>query len=446
MNEHMPEWARRLRILRQQRFPDPRQFVDRLYELAPAGFALPARESMMRNLRLWEAGTTRRPQGRYRSLIARALSIPVEDLFETYQEQPAPGRDGSGISLETMWAAGGQGHPAPPQTGTGHSSPPPRARRRTELLDVEIFRNVLAALTISDRHFSDQHARAYATDYLFNVIEPRLHAPASDHVRQELFGVVTEFTLRAAAMHLDAGSTSTSTRLLGRARRAAQRSEDVTLKAWVSARQGEQEIHQAQLAHLHRHRGHGATRIRRAVDYSGRGAALAVDAPPLAKAFLLAKHALALSMTGDKPATIRVVSQLRRCQDKIGTGREPQWIGIYDQANIQHELARVYCNLRLGDQALQAVEASLHARRSGRPLAFSLAAKASAHLTASDVDIAQACDVALQLIALAGQMTSARLLLRIGELLRELEAHASFPAVRDVWEAARPLLAALPTT
>lgn len=43
----------------------------------------------------------------------------------------------------------------------------------------------------------------------------RLHAPAYGRVRHELFEVATEFSLRVAAMHLDAGNTRTSRALLG---------------------------------------------------------------------------------------------------------------------------------------------------------------------------------------------------------------------------------------
>ncbi len=456
MGEEPPAWAQRLRRLREDRFDDPQQFVARLYEIADPGLNLPGLATMLRNLRNWESGT--RPRSYYKKLLARTLDLTVEALFAPARlpERLAPsggpehhrdlvGMGGSGPGLgyaavdtaATTAAADGMSEPE------FASAPPPGwPWEPISLADIGIFRNMLAALTSSDRRYGGQHTRAFAGDYLSNIIQPRLHAPARGRVHQELLDVATEFSLRVAAMHLDAGDPHTSRCLLGTAFSFAQESDDSTLAAWVLARRGEQEVHQAQLARLRGDDDAWATHTRLAVGYTGSGAALAVDAPPLARAFLLAKQALALSATGDRPATVRTLEEISRCQDLTTTVSEPHWIGIYSWAHVRHEQARIFCNLGLGAQAVQAVEDSLPARSDGRPRAFSLAAKASAHLCDSNVDVEQACALTLQVIDHATQLTSSRMLIRLGELLQELTPYAALPAVRHVQEAARPVLAA----
>ena len=76
--------------------------------------------------------------------------------------------------------------------------------------DIGVIRNMLAALTTSDRQFGGGHARAYAADYLHAVVWPRLHARCDDAVRHELIVVATEFMLRVASLDLDGGHTQAS--------------------------------------------------------------------------------------------------------------------------------------------------------------------------------------------------------------------------------------------
>ncbi|WP_431929975.1 XRE family transcriptional regulator [Nonomuraea jabiensis] len=103
-----PEWAQRLRRLREERFDDPRQFVARLYEVADPGLNLPGLATMLRNLRNWESGT--RPRSFYKELLGRALGVAVEVLFAqdsprlTAAVQPPPAsRDTEGV--DPLWAA-----------------------------------------------------------------------------------------------------------------------------------------------------------------------------------------------------------------------------------------------------------------------------------------------------------------------------------------------------
>src|SRR5262245_17111830 len=73
--------------------------------------------------------------------------------------------------------------------------------------DVAVIRDMLRALTASDRQFGGAHARQYATYYLGTLVQPRLRAHGDTRVLRDLFAVSTEFALRVASMHMDAGDT-----------------------------------------------------------------------------------------------------------------------------------------------------------------------------------------------------------------------------------------------
>jgi len=220
--------------------------------------------------------------------------------------------------------------------------------------DVLVIRDVLRALTASDRRFGGHHARAWAADYLHNVITPRLHTPAPSPVRCALFSVATEFSLRVAALHLDAGHPRISMNMLGTAFAIAQESDDVTLAAWVLARRGEQEIHEAMLA---QRRGEGHARqshLSRARAYTSAAAAMAAAAPPMARAFILTKQALSSSLVGDRSAALDALAQTWTAYEQVGNRDEPEWMEAYGWGHLRHEAARCYYHLRMGDEAVEA--------------------------------------------------------------------------------------------
>src|SRR5262249_3968958 len=88
--------------------------------------------------------------------------------------------------------------------------------------NVAVIRQMLAALTASERQFGGGHGWAYARDYLRTVVLPRLHDRVDPRVRDDLFGVATEFTLRVASMFVDAGQPIPARKLLGLAGSLAQ--------------------------------------------------------------------------------------------------------------------------------------------------------------------------------------------------------------------------------
>lgn len=425
--DDLPAWAARLREERRKRLWSQTDLARLMAQEAQREdlpwqepVVLPARTSVVRRIKDYEAGR-HMPGEPYRTLYCRVFKLTDAALFAGPAAADDDATDTVPIGMPAATA---------PDQPVDHT-------------DIAVFRDMLGALTASDRRFGGRHARGYAIDYLATVIQPRLHAPAIGRIRQELFEVATEFSLRVAAMHLDAGNTRTSRALLGNAYATAHETDDLTLAAWVLARQGEQAVHEAMLAAYHRDRQTWQTHVRRAIGITGAAAAMAGGSPPRARAFLLSKQALALSMTGDRPAALAVVAEMRRCHDRTGDpDAEPDWMGFYEWAHIRHEEARIYYMLGMGEEAVAAVEDSLPARSDARPRAFSLGAQALGHLFARDPDVERACSLAHQLIAHAGRLESSRMTIRLDEVMRALAPYRREPAVQDVYEAARPVLTA----
>ena len=162
-------------------------------------------------------------------------------------------------------------------------------------VDVAMIRGVLDALTTHERQFGGGDARAYAMDYLRRIVWPRLHAAASTAVFGDLCALAAEFSLRVASMQLDAGDAQASRDLLGAGLPLAQETGSPVMVAWVLARFGELDVREKN--------------VDRAVAYTSGAAAMARRSPPRARSFILAKHALALSLTGDRAATLRVLGK-----------------------------------------------------------------------------------------------------------------------------------------
>jgi transcriptional regulator with XRE-family HTH domain len=80
--DDQPAWARRLRQARVSRGWSQRKLAQKLEERADAtDRVLPARESLVRMIRGWEAGD-HLPEPFHRWLLAQVLNVAEEELFE----------------------------------------------------------------------------------------------------------------------------------------------------------------------------------------------------------------------------------------------------------------------------------------------------------------------------------------------------------------------------
>ncbi|MFI0484337.1 hypothetical protein [Actinomadura sp. 9N215] len=358
---------------------------------------MPSERSLTRCVERWEGGQVRRITERYRILYARALSMSQEELFEDSPHQPPI--------------------PVPTQG------------------DVEAIRMMLNALMAADRRFGGRRIRRQADDYLTDVIEPMLRGHVPEALKRQMFGLATEFTLRVAAMHLDTDQLAQALGLLGRASSMAAESADMTLTAWVLSRRGEHEMHQAALTSRPERR---ATFVRQALAYTEGAAGVAREAPPLSRAFLTTKHALAWSLTGNRARTQRVLGTVWTAYERAGDVQEPEWMGAYEYGHLRHEEARCYVNLGMGREAVQAAELALNARTAARPRAFTLGVLAIGH--AQTLEVEAACAAAHELIDLASQISSRRVCIRLGEVLDALTPYENNQAVAELREVAKPVL------
>jgi hypothetical protein len=292
-------------------------------------------------------------------------------------------------------------------------------------VDLAMIRSVLDALTVHERQYGGGEARAYAVDYLRRIVWPRLDVTASTPVFGDLCALAAEFSLRAASMQLDVGHAGASRDLLGAGLSLAQQTGSPVMVAWVLTRFGELDVREK--------------RVDRAVAYTSGAAAMARRSPPRARSFILAKHALALSMTGDRAATLRVLDKAQDSASMDGSG-EPAWMHCYGIEHLRHDQARCLINLGMGDQAVPAAEESMRARRLSRPRAFSLAVQAIGHVQSKDNAVDRACQIGTELVTITSQLASDRVKVELARVLSVLQPYRTSPAARELTEAARPVL------
>jgi transcriptional regulator with XRE-family HTH domain len=348
--------------------------------------------------------------------------------FASYVLNPPLGNSGSAIPVAVLPGSGLVAEwPAWLGAWVVREQAVPSARPATAATapDTAMIRGTLDALTSYERQFGGGTALPYAMDYLRQMVWPRLHGAAGDAAFADLCALAAEFSLRVASMQLDAGNARASRDLLAAALPVAQETGSPAMVAWVLARLGELEVRERN--------------VDRAVAYSSGAAAMAESSAPRARSFILAKHALALSLTGDRTATLRVLGKACDCTT-IASDGEPEWMRFYGVEHLRHDEARCLNNLGLGDRAIQAAEVSMRARRLSRPRAFSLAVQAIGHLQSKNQAVDAACHATGELVAITTQLASDRVKVELARVLTALRPYDASAAVREVTEAARPVL------
>ena len=292
-------------------------------------------------------------------------------------------------------------------------------------VDIAMIRCALENLTTYERQFGGRNACAYAMDYVRRIVWPRLGATVGGAFFTDLCALAIEFSLRVASMQLDAGNAKASRDLLGTGLPLAQETGSPVMVAWVLARFSELDVRDRNTD--------------RAIAYTSGAAAMASRSAPRARSFILAKHALALSSTGDRTAALRALGEAEDNAAKADGGGEPAWMRFYGIEHLHHDQARCLNNLGMGDQAIQAGEESMRARRLTRPRAFSLAAQAIGHIRSRDNAVDRACQLGADLVTISGQLASDRVTVELARVLKALRPYRT-RAVRELAEAARPLL------
>ncbi|MFJ6661342.1 hypothetical protein ACIQNG_34105 [Streptomyces sp. NPDC091377] len=390
---------------------------------------------LRRTFERWLSGDLKvKPRHEPRIILEHLFGIPVEQLFAL------PAQSAAGCASGHPSASGPSGAPtparadAPPHLWGGRAMPGgqellPAAGGRPGPRDVEVIRATLAALTSSDHQFGGGHAREYATGYLRRVVQPRLHLPMSDPVRQELFRAAAEFGVRVGWMHFDTGDLRQSGHFLAFALSAAEEAGDSTLVGWVLAMRGLKAV--------------WAQDVPTALSYTQGAAGMVARSPGKARAFVMGKAALATSLTGDRAATQGLLCQVRGLLEQADGSGEPAWAGIYDLAYLRDEEGHCYRNLSMGTEAVAAEAEAMELRGTGvngytRLLAFSLSVQAVGYLQAGEVE--QGCVVGTELAYLAPSVSSRRVQRRLQDVLDAAAPFREVPAVKDLYEVAGRVL------
>jgi transcriptional regulator with XRE-family HTH domain len=387
-----------LRAWRQSRGWDVTATAERLRGAAAAnGDPAASQSSLEKMIYAWERGKYRITE-RYMLLYAAIVGVTPSEL------------------------ADGPAEPLTAEPRRGPSSHPDRTRQApVSEGDVAVIRQMLDSLTRSDRQFGGGHALAYATDYLTDVIFPRLSAPGPALAVRDMHAAACEFALRLASMHADAGQHAESQRMLSSAFPLARETGEPAWIAWVLVRCGEQELDRDNPA--------------QARAWTSSAVAMASACPPGARAFVTAKHALALAANRDTAGCERALGEAREAWTDAGGDGEPAWMRSYGIAHITHDEARSRLQIGQGHAAIASAGESLAARTLARPRGFAFAAMAAAALQARDID--RACAASRELILIASDGTSMRLAPVAIAVVRSLVPYRRIPAVQDVLDRAR---------
>lgn len=302
------------------------------------------------------------------------------------------------------------------------------ANRRQPLTDADttVIRGMLTALTASDHQFGGGYARRAAVSFLADAIEPRLHTPGPETVRQDLLRVASEFGVRVAWMHLDVADDTTARRTINQAFRWAQDSGDLACAAWVMAMCALQETWIGVPG--------------RALAYAQAAVGLAHGAAPLIRAFAYGKLARARALTGDRAGMLSALGAARDLFDAAPLDGGPALETVKDSYNLAYlldEEAHCYRDVGDGRLALERSAESLQRRghdRFARNRAFATSTQALAYIQLGEVE--QASNTAASLLALSVSLSSRRVEARTGAVLTALAPYRATPEVDRVREQA----------
>jgi transcriptional regulator with XRE-family HTH domain len=295
--------------------------------------------------------------------------------------------------------------------------------------DVDTISQMTATLRGLDNHYGGGHIYPTVVRLLHGEVAPLLRDGRYDATTgAALFSAAAELTRLAGWSAYDAGLHGIAQRYLIQALRLAVTAADRPLGAEVIAAMS----HQATYLHA----------PVEAIDLARAAARAAADAGVAAiqaEAAVLEAHGYAVA--GDGRACAVALDRAERTLDRADRGKDPQWIGYFDEAYLAAKFGHCFTALGRGDLAGQFAARSLDMdTRYVRGRQFNLALLATAH--AQDGDVEQAAVVGMDAVVAAEGLNSARAIDYLARLAERLAPHAGVTAVGDFIEQARPVLAA----
>lgn len=292
--------------------------------------------------------------------------------------------------------------------------------------DIEAVRQTTAALRGLDNHFGGGHIHGTVVRYLHAEVAPLLRGRYDPGTGRTLHAAAAEMTVLAGWSAYDSGQHAVAQRYLIQALRLAMTAADRPLGVEILAAMSHQSTYLRA--------GDVAVDLARA---AGRVAAEAgVDAIG-AEAAVLEAHGHAIA--GDESACGAALNRAERTLARADRGRDPQWIGYFDEAYLAAKFGHCFAALGRGDLAAPFADRSLKMdSRYVRGRQFNLALLATAYAQAGEVE--EAARVGAQAAQAAEGLESARAVDYLARIATRLAPYAGLPAVTDFAEQAGMLL------
>ncbi len=289
-------------------------------------------------------------------------------------------------------------------------------------VDVAAVRATVDAFAQLDNRFGGGHARRALIPYLRSDLARLLRGQYTEQTGRDLFSVAAEATLLAAWTSYDAGRHAVAQRYFVQALRLAQAADNVLLAGSIMDAMS----HQATFLGRHRE----AVNLARAARTGTKTRTTAT-----LTAHFHAMEARALAAGRDSAGAQKALGEAVRVFEQRRPSEDPEWIGYFDDAELNAEFSHCYGDLGQPADAIRYAEQSLaFAGTSPRSDFFVTMVLASGHL-ARDVD--KACGAARQALDLGIQLKSARCVGYLRRFRETLAPYADTEAVRELDEYGR---------
>jgi hypothetical protein len=259
---------------------------------------------------------------------------------------------------------------------------------------------------------------------------PLLLGTYSDEVGRSLFRATSELTRLAGWMAFDTGQQEAAQRYYIQALRLARAAADVPLGGYVLASMSLQATY----------RGFAEEGVDLAQAALERNRSLATART---MSFFHLVEARALAKAKDKQACAVALSAAESWLERSRDGdADPGWLDFYAYDRLAADAAECYTDLNAPGQARRFTRESLSEPTENfvRSHGLRLVVAAVAELESGNLDAA--CAVGTRAVAVAGRISSARTTDYVRDLLHRLEPYENEQVVKELREAARPLLVA----
>jgi tetratricopeptide (TPR) repeat protein len=345
--------------------------------------------------------------------IAVVTDLWQADIADASALLTAPADVGAWNDASLSWLVAAR-HDAAKGTGS----------RRVGPADIAGVRGTVEMFDHLDGQHGGGHARRALIEFLRTDLAGLLQGTYDDETGRELFKAAAQATLLGAWMSYDAGLHGLAQRYFIQALRLAESTNDRLLGASILDAMS----HQATFLGRYREAANLARAARMGTATAGSASATAHFA---------AMEARALARLGDATGCDEAMATAVREFERRNVESDPaDWFAYFNDAELAAELG--HCNRDLG----RALDASTYATMSLGPTPsgyvrsdfFATMVLADAYLDQGEVE--QACDVALQALAIGEQLKSARTGAYVDEFRTRLVKVGDSPAAKAFIEQA----------